>query len=55
MIKCKIANRRVEVLEASGSTKTIAVEVAALVAKSQICIPRFASRLPARSSPGYSA
>lgn len=32
MIKCKIANRCVEVLEASGSTKTIAVEVAALVA-----------------------
>lgn len=32
MIKCKIANQRVEVLEASGSTKTIAVEVAALIA-----------------------
>lgn len=32
MIKCKIANRCVEVLEASGSTKTIAVEVATLVA-----------------------
>lgn len=32
MIKCKIANRRVEVLEVSGSTKTIAVEVVALVA-----------------------
>ena len=32
MIKYKIANQRVEVLEASGSTKTIAVEVAALVA-----------------------
>lgn len=32
MIKCKIANRCVEVLEASGSTKTIAVEVAALIA-----------------------
>lgn len=32
MIKCKIANRCVEVLEASGSTQTIAVEVAALVA-----------------------
>lgn len=31
MIKCKIANQRVEVLEASGSTKTIAVEVAALI------------------------
>lgn len=31
MIKCKIANPRVEVLEASGSTKTIAVEVAALI------------------------
>lgn len=32
MIKYKIANRCVEVLEASGSTKTIAVEVAALIA-----------------------
>lgn len=32
MIKCKIANRCVEVLEASGSTQTIAAEVAALVA-----------------------
>ena len=32
MIKYKIANRGVEVLEASGSTKTIAVEVAALIA-----------------------
>lgn len=32
MIKCKIANQRVEVLEASGSTKTIAVEVAVLIA-----------------------
>lgn len=32
MIKCKIANQCVEVLEASGSTKTIAVEVAALIA-----------------------
>lgn len=32
MIKCKIANRCVEVLEASGSTKTIVVEVAALIA-----------------------
>lgn len=32
MIKCKIANRCVEVLEASGSTQTIAVEVAALIA-----------------------
>ena len=32
MIKYKIANRCVEVLEASGSTQTIAVEVAALIA-----------------------
>lgn len=32
MIKCKIANRCVEVPEASGSTKTIAVEAAALIA-----------------------
>lgn len=32
MIKCKIANRCVEVLEASGSTKTIVAEVAALIA-----------------------
>lgn len=32
MIKCKIANKCVEVLEASGSTKMIAVEVAALIA-----------------------
>lgn len=32
MIKCKIANKCVEVLEASGSTKMIAVDVAALIA-----------------------
>ncbi len=32
MVKCKIANQCVEVLEASGSTKTVAVEVAALIA-----------------------
>lgn len=32
MIKCKIANRCVEVLDASGSAQTIAVEVAALIA-----------------------
>lgn len=32
MIKCKIANRCIEVLEARGSTKVIAVEVAALIA-----------------------
>lgn len=32
MIKYKIANRCVEVLEASGSTQTVAVEVAALIA-----------------------
>lgn len=32
MIKCKIANRCIEALEASGSTKTIAVEVATLIA-----------------------
>ena len=32
MIKCKIANRCIEVLEASGSTKVIAVEVAAPIA-----------------------
>lgn len=32
MIKCKIANQCVEVLEASGSTETIAVEIAALIA-----------------------